>query len=106
MKEQTSAYLDKARELLDRADTMLSVNLNEAAGRTAYLAGFHPAQAFISETNDRVYKTHGGLVGEFARLVKGAPALTNLSNSTGNIANIVNDISTIAEAGSVIASLF
>jgi hypothetical protein len=41
LKPQARAFLDKSRELLDRADTMLGVGLNEAAGRTAYLAGLH-----------------------------------------------------------------
>jgi uncharacterized protein (UPF0332 family) len=49
---------------------MLAVNLTEAAGRTAYLAGMHAAQAFIFETSGRIYKSHGGLQGEFSRLVK------------------------------------
>lgn len=69
MKEQTSAYLDKTRELLDQAETMLE-DLNEAAGRTAYLAGFHAAQALIFENSGRVYKTHGGSQGEFSRVAK------------------------------------
>jgi len=41
LKPQASAFLDKSRELLDQADTMLGVGLNGAAGRTAYLAGLH-----------------------------------------------------------------
>jgi uncharacterized protein (UPF0332 family) len=73
VKEQTAAYLDKARELVDQADTMLTVDLNEAAGRTAYLAGFHAAQALIFENTGRIYKSHGGLQGEFSRLVKDDP---------------------------------
>jgi uncharacterized protein (UPF0332 family) len=73
VKPQTSAYLDKARELLGQAAAMLSIGLNEPAGRTAYLAGFHAAQALIFETDGRIYKTHGGLQGEFARLVKDDP---------------------------------
>jgi uncharacterized protein (UPF0332 family) len=73
VKEQTSAYLDKARELLDQADTMLRVDLPEAAGRTAYLAGFHAAQALIFENTGRVYKSHSGVHGEFARLVRDDP---------------------------------
>lgn len=43
VKPQTAAFLDKSRELLAEADTMLAVGLNEAAGRTAYLAGLHAA---------------------------------------------------------------
>ncbi len=52
---------------------MLGVGLNEAAGRTAYLAGFHAAQALIFETHDRVFKKHSSVQGEFARLVKDDP---------------------------------
>lgn len=52
---------------------MLTVDLNDAAGRTAYLAGFHAAQAVIFETHERVFKTHSGVRGEFARLVKDDP---------------------------------
>jgi uncharacterized protein (UPF0332 family) len=46
---ETGFFLEKSRKLLAEAATMLTVDLNEAAGRTAYLAGFHAAQAFISE---------------------------------------------------------
>lgn len=73
MKPQTGAFLDKANELLGQARTMLGVGLNEAAGRTAYLAGFHAAQALIFETHDRVFKKHSSVQGEFARLVKDDP---------------------------------
>jgi uncharacterized protein (UPF0332 family) len=38
--------------------------------RAAYMAGFHAAQALIFETGSRIYKTHGGVNGEFARLVR------------------------------------
>jgi uncharacterized protein (UPF0332 family) len=70
VKGQTSAYLAKARELLDNADAVLDMGLFELAGRTAYLAGFHAAQALIFETNGRIFKTHSGVNGEFSRLVK------------------------------------
>lgn len=73
MKPQTAAFLDKGRELLERADTMLAVGLNEDAGRTAYLAGFHAAQAFLFETTGRVFKKHASVQGEFGRLVKDDP---------------------------------
>lgn len=49
---------------------MLGVGLNEAAGRTAYVAGFHAAQALIFETTGRVFKKHASVQGEFGRLVK------------------------------------
>ena len=73
MKLQTEAFLEKANELLGQARTMLGVGLNEAAGRTAYLAGFHAARALIFETHDRGFKKHSSVQGEFARLVKDDP---------------------------------
>jgi uncharacterized protein (UPF0332 family) len=47
-------FLDKASKLLGEADIMLGVGLNDAAGRTAYLAGYHAAQAleFLRLTED------------------------------------------------------
>jgi uncharacterized protein (UPF0332 family) len=75
VKQQTSAYLDKARELLDQAETIYSVGLSEHAGRTAYLAGFHAAQALIFQTSGRIYKTHSGVNAEFHRLVKDEPGV-------------------------------
>ena len=52
---------------------MLAVALNEAAGRTAYLAGLHAAQALIFETTGRVFKRHATVQREFGRLVKDEP---------------------------------
>ncbi|ARN81573.1 HEPN domain-containing protein [Methylocystis bryophila] len=77
MKPQSAAFLEKARALLEEAETMLRVDLNDAAGRTAYLAGFHAAQALIFEAMARVGKTHSGVRSEFARLVKNEPRLDN-----------------------------
>lgn len=51
MKPQTDAFLEKARKLLDQAETILRAGVADAAGRTAYLAGYHAAQAFIFERN-------------------------------------------------------
>jgi uncharacterized protein (UPF0332 family) len=60
VKPQAAAFLEKSRELLERADKMLGVGLNEDAGRTAYLAGFHAVQALIFEHRRRAVKTHKG----------------------------------------------
>ncbi len=68
MKPQAAAFLDKARELLERADMMLGVGLNDDAGRTAYLAGFHAAQAFLFEMTGRLFKKHASVQDEFSRL--------------------------------------
>lgn len=75
MTPQTGAFLDKSRELLEHADTMLGVGLNEAAGRTAYMAGYHAAQALIFEAMGRVFKTHSAVQGEFGRLVRDEPGV-------------------------------
>jgi uncharacterized protein (UPF0332 family) len=45
MPPEAASFLEKATQLLEQATTMLRVNLNEDAGRTAYLAGFHAATA-------------------------------------------------------------
>lgn len=73
MKPQAEAFIEKAQALLGRAEIMLRVGLNEDAGRTAYLAGFHAAQGLLFETSGRVFKTHKGIQGEFGRLVKDDP---------------------------------
>ncbi len=49
---------------------MLAAGLNDAAGRTAYLAAFHVAQAFIFERNGKAVKTHNGVQTEFLRLTR------------------------------------
>lgn len=43
------------------------------AGRNAYLAAFHAAQALIFERTEKVAKTHRGAHSEFARLTKDEP---------------------------------
>lgn len=73
MKPQASAFLDKSRELLGQADTMQGVGLYEAAGRTAYLAGLHAAQALIFERTGKIIRRHRGVHGELGRLTKDEP---------------------------------
>ena len=73
MKPQTGAFLEKAGELLDQAATMLGVELPDAAGRTAYLAGLHAAQALIFERTGRIIKRHRGVRNELWRLTKDEP---------------------------------
>jgi uncharacterized protein (UPF0332 family) len=67
---------DKARKPLAEAEAILAIDLYEAAGRAAYLAGFHAAQAFISERTGRSVKTHKGVHGELYRLTKNDPDFT------------------------------
>lgn len=70
MTPEARRYLAKAHQQLARARTMLDVSLHEDAGRAAYLAGFHAAQAMIFETVGRLLKTHKGVQTEFLRLTK------------------------------------
>ncbi len=73
MTPEASRYLAKAQTLLEHATTMLTVSLNEDAGRAAYLAGFHAAQAVIFENTQKVFKSHKGVQTEFLRLTKDDP---------------------------------
>lgn len=74
MTPETGYFLDKARRLLNDADAMLAISLFDAAGRTAYLAGFHAAQAFISDKTAKTVKTHQGVHSEWGRLTRNDPA--------------------------------
>jgi uncharacterized protein (UPF0332 family) len=82
-------FVAKARKLLGEADGMLAMQYYDAAGRTAYLAGFHAAQALISERTGRAVKTHRGVNGELHRLTKDDPRLdTELRAFLGRTYNL------------------
>jgi uncharacterized protein (UPF0332 family) len=49
VRPETGQFVKFAREMLDRADKMLSIGLTDDAGRACYLACFHIAQAVIFE---------------------------------------------------------
>ena len=70
MTPEASRFLAKAAKLLAEADKMLGIDLADAAGRTAYLAGFHAAQALIFERLGKMLKTHNGVQTEFLRLTR------------------------------------
>lgn len=70
MTPEAGHFLTKAHKLLREADAMLAINLHDAAGRTAYLAGFHAAQAFIFEKTGKSVKTHKGVHSELHRLTR------------------------------------
>ena len=70
MKPETERYLDKARQGLNEARAVAGIELAEAAGRAAYLAMFHAAQALIFERIGKVPKTHHGLHAQFSRLAR------------------------------------
>jgi hypothetical protein len=46
---EAKEHFDKARQCLTRARTILAAGIGEDAGRNAYLAAFHAAQALIAE---------------------------------------------------------
>jgi uncharacterized protein (UPF0332 family) len=71
---ESGFFLDKARKLLAEADAMLTIELHDAAGRTAYLAGFHAAQALISERTGKTARTHKGVHTELHRLTRDDPS--------------------------------
>src|SRR5258707_1384031 len=79
MTPETAQFLAKAQKLLREAEAMLDINLNDAAGRTAYLSGFHAAQAFISQKTGRTVRTHKGVHTEFQRLTKDDPSFAPIS---------------------------
>jgi hypothetical protein len=54
------AFLDKAREFLAKADDMFADGWPDEAGRAAYLAELHAAQAVIVERTSRVIRRHRG----------------------------------------------
>jgi uncharacterized protein (UPF0332 family) len=65
--------LEKARQTLSKATIMLNAGLPDEAGRCAYLAAFHAAQALIFEQTGRTPKTHHGVRTAFARLATTEP---------------------------------
>ncbi len=54
---------------------MLAIEMADEAGRTAYLAAFHAAQALIFERSGRTPKTHRGVRTQFAALARGQAGL-------------------------------
>ena len=72
MTPEAKEHPDRAREYLTKARNFSNLlHYDDEAGRAAYLAGFHAAQALISERTGRIVKTHSGVRSAFARLVKG-----------------------------------
>jgi hypothetical protein len=57
MKPESSRFLGKVREFLLKAVDVIGRWADEA-GRAAYLAAFHAAQALIFENSGTVAKTH------------------------------------------------
>ena len=75
MTPEAKEHFDKARQCLIRARTILAAGVGEDAGRNAYLAAFHAAQALIAERTGKDAKTHRGVHTQFARLTRNEPRL-------------------------------
>ena len=59
MKRATDAFLRKARSFISRAEELTKAGKwPDEAGRMAYLATFHAAQAMLVELEGRRFKTH------------------------------------------------
>jgi uncharacterized protein (UPF0332 family) len=72
---ESAAYLVKARQSLKEARVLVANDLAEAAGRAAYLAAYHAAQAFVFDATGKAAKTHSGVRSEFARLALSKPSI-------------------------------
>jgi uncharacterized protein (UPF0332 family) len=59
----------------------LAGNFASEAGRSAYMAAYHAAQAFIAERTGTVPKTHSGTRSEFTRLAQTEPKLPRALSS-------------------------
>jgi uncharacterized protein (UPF0332 family) len=71
--------LAKARDCLSRARIILAAGVGEDAGRDAYLAGFHAAQAVIRARTGKTAKTHRGVHRLLSQLARGEPQLAGLA---------------------------
>ncbi len=88
MTPEAEAFLDKSRECLEKAEGML-MRWPDEAGRAAYLAGLHAAQALIVEKTGQIIKTHRGVQRELHRLTKDEVAFeTSLRAFLGQAYNL------------------
>lgn len=94
MKPTTGDYLDAAAKSLASAHLVLGVGLPDQAGRLAYYAMFHAAQALIFEKDNRTVKTHGGVDRVFRKLALQeaslSPDLHSLLNKSYQLKSIAD----------------
>ena len=79
MTPESRELIDKARDCLARARTILAAGIGEDAGRDAYLAGLHTAQAVIRVRTGRTAKTHRGVHRMLSQLARREPQLADLA---------------------------
>ena len=88
MTPEVGEHLDKARECLACARIILGAGVGEDAGRDAYLAAFHAAQALILARSGKVVKTHRGVHRLFAQLAKNEARLHEFSRFLSQAYNL------------------
>ena len=69
------SLITKARENLAFARYALAGGYTQEAGRSAYMAAYHGALAFIAVRSGKSPKTHSGARSEFARLAREEPRI-------------------------------
>lgn len=69
-------HLAKACDAIEFARYALTGGYSDEAGRSAYMATYHAALAFIVARTGRVPKTHSGARSEFGRLARDEPRIT------------------------------
>ena len=79
MTPEIGELLDKARDCLGRARIILAAGVGEDAGRNAYLAGFHTAQAVIRARTGKTAKTHRGVHRLLSGMGRSDPQLADLA---------------------------
>ena len=72
---EVERQIAKARDSLVFARYALAGDYVEEAGRSAYMAAFHAAMAFVAARSGKSPKTHSGTRGEFARLARDEPGI-------------------------------
>jgi len=75
MTPESLRFLSKARRCLYNARAMLGIGLGDDAGRSAYLAGFHAAKAFIFDHTGKIAKSHNGVKTMFTDLARRHPKM-------------------------------
>lgn len=78
MKERVSKHIEKAKSSLVKAQAILEIELFDDAGRSAYIAAFHAALAFIAQRSDKTPKTHNGTRSVFADLARQEPVIDRM----------------------------
>jgi uncharacterized protein (UPF0332 family) len=73
---EAEGHIVKARESLKFARYALAGEYTEEAGRSAYMAAYHAAVAFIVARTSKSPKTHSGARSEFARLARDEPRIS------------------------------